>query len=513
MLNIKLQNEPNDTIVEKVNNPLMKEVLKAPLNADGSEGSESLALFDRSEIKTGALVGAGSFSEVFEITSFDLNKGKKLSKKSITSEMAPSRRRKRQDLIEEHENHVQDLYTGKALKSRYVIKQLHQKLLADPKLFRRALKDLATEVNIMGSLDHPHIAQLHATAMGGTDAVTKSGKHDSYFIILDRLVQTLDNRIDAWNLEKIRTGPSYYLDNATNTDRMALKANYALQIASGLKHLHERRIIFRDLKPQNIGFKEVHPDHPERDVLALFDFGLSRKMPAPEKANSDGLFRMSLVGTRRYMAPEVVISKTYDERADVYSFALVFYEITCQTRPYDGIQREEHKQFICKEGKRPKIYSYFGFPPELERMLRFAWAQDIKQRVSMKEICETLQQYLVGTIHEGCVRKIDKPSVMHEDSVASILSECTQQTEQSLSTTNSLSMDETKEHHPKDKDASETAAQVGATVPQAIDVLADPSPQPATEEEISPPRRVSFCERCMGYFRKTISRRLSNRFR
>jgi serine/threonine protein kinase len=419
--------------------------------------------------------------------------------------MEPSRRRKRQDLIEEHEKNTKDLCSGKAPKTRFVIKQLHQKLLADPKLFRRAVKDLATEVSIMSILEHPNIAQVHATAVGGIGAMTKSGKHDSYFLVLDRLEQTLDDRIEAWNQEKIKIGPSYYLDSATNDTKMALKANYALQIASALWYLHKQRIVFRDLKPQNIGFKEVHPDHPERDVLALFDFGLSRKLPSPEKANSDGLFRMSMVGTRRYMAPEVVTSKWYDARADVYSWSLVFFELVCQARPYDGIQRGEHKQFICVEGKRPKIYSYYGFPPDLERLLRFGWAQEVSKRVTMGEVCETLEAYLSGTIHEECVRQNKKPTVIHDDSVSSLISYSTEQTELTLSTTNSFTLDDTK---PRPHDSSETGAAVGAdTVPQAIAVSSgSPLSSQPPENEDGYPRRVSLCERCMGVFRGSLTK-------
>jgi serine/threonine protein kinase len=481
-------------------NPQMDEILKVPIHAEGSEGSELLALFKRNEIKVGALVGSGSFSEVFEITGFDLKKGKKL-KKTI----APARRRKRKELVAEHEKNVKDLYSGKTLKARFVIKQLHQRLMSDPALFRRALKDLATEVKIMGNLEHPHIAQLHATAIGGTEAMIETGKHNGYFIVLDRLVQTLDDRIEAWNQEKIRTGPSYYLDNATNHERMALKANYALQIASALNYLHERRIIYRDLKPQNIGFKEVNRQNPEKDVLALFDFGLSRKLPEPEKANENGLFRMSMVGTRRYMAPELVITKCYDEKVDVYSFALVFYEIVSQTRPYDGLQRDEHKQLVCTLGQRPKTYTYFGLPPELERLMKVAWAQDVSQRASMSQICDTLESYLKGTIHEGLLRNSNRPTISLEDSVSSILSDSTEQTDQSVQTVSTSNS----------TDGRQTPSGTSLFGATAIEGGTDPlqSTTMPIEEEVGLPRRMSSCERCAGVIRKRVSKVLTKMFR
>lgn len=537
MLNIMIAPQtqpqaPQDVVVKPKpvhNSLLQQDILTAPILVEGSEGTDQLALFHRHEITVGALVGSGSFSEVFEISSFVLPQQKttlaskmkafrtksgnkddlSLATTASIASMEPSRRRKRKSLMEQHEQNRQDLFTGKTLKSRYVIKQLHPKLLADPKLFRRALKDLATEVSIMSLCDHPHIAQLHATAFGGAAVVSEAGaSHNSYFLVLDRLVSTLDERTEAWNREKVRVGPAYYLDSATNDAKMALKANYALQIASALRYLHERRIVFRDLKPQNIGFKEVHPDHPERDVLALFDFGLSRNLPSPEKANADGLYKLSMVGTRRYMAPEVVTTRTYDDRADTYSWSLVFYELITQIRPFDGIKRAEHKQFVCVDGKRPKIYAYYGFPPELERLLRLAWAQDATVRITMGEVCDTLTQYLAGTIHEGCVRQPqrnanNKPAVIHDDSISSLLSYSTEQT---MSTTNSFTLEEETTKQP----TSETGAAAG--VPQAIAVtspdVAAPPQQPQHEQEEAGERRVSVCERAMNVFCKSLTKAL-----
>jgi serine/threonine protein kinase len=524
--------------------------------------SGDLALFHRHEIHIGNLVGAGSFSQVYEITSFDdclgssssSSKDKKKKRQRIkrsksssravsamsssSLELDPMQHQRRKQLLLEQEENTHSRCSGKTLQSRYVIKQLHSKLLNDPKTFRRAVRDMAMEVSIMSLLTHhPHVAHLRATAIGGTGALA-NGKHDSYFIILDRLVETLEDRIQQWNVDKLELGPaSYHLQSDARDAHLSLKANYAWQIASALNFLHQHNtstsIVFRDLKPQNIGFRQVHPDHPERDVLVLFDFGLSRIMPSIEQADAEGLFRMSLVGTRRYMAPEVVVTRTYNTKVDVYSWALVFFEMVAQQRPYDNMQRTEHKQHVCVDGKRPKLYGYYGLTPELEKLIRLSWAQDVGKRLSMDSVCHVLEDYLTGTIHENAVLAMEhaavETSVVDTKSVSSIVSGVTEQT---MSTTSNSFRLEEEENEEEEFSANHTNATAITTttsnnnstdaptlyvvntnseartrVIQAV-MVEPPAMQSPSENDSDPivhDPGMSFCERCTRAFHASVS--------
>lgn len=543
----------------KVNNTIYpekkKSIKRVSSGTDRDQGAdEKVAVFHRNEIKVGELVGTGSFSEVYEISSFDLindnentyddavvkrrlsNSFLKSSSSKQSPQLGPSRIRKRDDILVKHNQNTQEQRAGAKLQSRYVIKHLAEKLMQDPKLFKRAVRDMTIEAALMQAINHPHIARLCGTSFNGAAALADA-KHDSFFLVLDRLYETLDSRIESWNRDKTQQGPSYYLENTANQSRLALKANYAWQIASALEYLHERRIIFRDLKPQNLGFKEIHPDHPERDVLSLFDFGLARNLPVESNANKEGLFLMSLVGTRRYMAPEVVLTKTYNVLADTYSWALVFFELVTQQRPYDGIQRNEHKEYICRQGKRPKLYSYYDLPTELETMLRLAWAQDISRRLSMSEVCNTLKTFLAGTIHEKAV--LSEAEVELRDGVSPLLRDAsfssmnstdTTVTEQSVSTAAdqsvSVAISATNGEIAGAKEASQASisptkvvnlmlettkseapiAQALEVVPQAINVL---SVETSTRDDAAyytaespvPRRRVSLCQRVLKFFR------------
>lgn len=74
-------------------------------------------------------------------------------------------------------------------------------------------------------------------------------------------------------------------------------------------------VIYRDLKPSNIGFDV-------RDDAKLFDFGLAIEFQ-PEAVENGNYKLTGMTGTMRYMAPEVALSHSYTEKADVFSFGIM----------------------------------------------------------------------------------------------------------------------------------------------------------------------------------------------
>ncbi|MBI5533140.1 MAG: serine/threonine protein kinase [Deltaproteobacteria bacterium] len=107
------------------------------------------------------------------------------------------------------------------------------------------------------------------------------------------------------------------------------------QIASGLSAAHEAGVVHRDLKPSNVLVTSAE-DCPR---ARIFDFGLS--LLATETA---GRLTLSGVGfgTPEYMAPEQIRNaKHVDGRADVYSLAVMAYEMLTQKLPFDGVDARE----------------------------------------------------------------------------------------------------------------------------------------------------------------------------
>jgi serine/threonine-protein kinase len=98
----------------------------------------------------------------------------------------------------------------------------------------------------------------------------------------------------------------------------------AFQICDGLESAHKHGVIHRDLKSQNI----IVNDHGE---LKIIDFGLATNI------HQQGMTATGLIlGTPEYMAPEQVAGKKADERADIYSFGIILYELFTGKVPFTG---------------------------------------------------------------------------------------------------------------------------------------------------------------------------------
>jgi hypothetical protein len=124
------------------------------------------------------------------------------------------------------------------------------------------------------------------------------------------------------------------------SDRDVLRVGLAL--ADALEHAHERGVIHRDVKPQNV----IVPFEPTRTHLTsssgtgsaakLLDFGVAH-LAGDEPLTRTG----DIVGTLVYMAPEQAAGQRVDERADLYSLALVLYEALAGTNPVRGASPAE----------------------------------------------------------------------------------------------------------------------------------------------------------------------------
>lgn len=140
--------------------------------------------------------------------------------------------------------------------------------------------------------------------------------------------------------------------------------------------------MYRDIKPNNIGF-DVRGD------LKLFDFGLCRELRPCDKVE-DGLYKLTgVTGSRRYMAPEVVLCKPYGLSADVYSFAIALHEIFSLQIPFEMYDIKEHMQRVVRKNVRPKIPK--SWPGYLKTLLASAWSPTLSERPNFQRIKSLLR--------------------------------------------------------------------------------------------------------------------------
>jgi len=170
--------------------------------------------------------------------------------------------------------------------------------------------------------------------------------------------------------------------------RIRLATDIEVKVAEGatkgVAHLHEHNIIHRDLKSANI----LLDRHYEPRIT---DFGLSRM--------KDQSTLTAGTGTFQWMAPEVIQGRKYDERSDIYSLAIIFWEIKTGLIPFasyrlNGIQASVA---VVTQKKRPRIdVSIFKTKAnyaEWSRLIVKMWNQSARQRPTANEVVNVLSTF------------------------------------------------------------------------------------------------------------------------
>ena len=148
------------------------------------------------------------------------------------------------------------------------------------------------------------------------------------------------------------------------------------QIADALEAAHEKAVVHRDLKPGNV---KVKPD----GTVKVLDFGLA-KMGGTPTAHGDHSPTLTIgqteagmiLGTASYMSPEQAKGKPVDQRADIYAFGVVLYEMLTGTRLHHGETTTEVLASVIKEEPQ-----WNRVPAQVQRLLRRCLEKDPQKRL------------------------------------------------------------------------------------------------------------------------------------
>ena len=244
----------------------------------------------------------------------------------------------------------------------------------------RAMREFFQELSVLSKVKHENIIRV-------VGAMTKMPR-------LCIVTEYVDN------------GPlNNYLLNQGTSLKLSAQVEIACGIARGMAYLHSKNFIHRDLKASNVLLQSTiipmtakgeniegkmistGPQGSLRPIIC--DFGLSREVA------KDGAMTPE-TGTYRWMAPEVIAHSKYSISADVYSFAIVLWEIVCEGHvPYPEHTPLQAAVAVVQKGIRP-ILPYNSHPIMMNAMER-CWVSEPENRPRFTDLVMDFESYMLGS--------------------------------------------------------------------------------------------------------------------
>jgi len=168
--------------------------------------------------------------------------------------------------------------------------------------FKGMLQQFQTEINVLRNLHHPNIINLQDVYI----------TNDKIFIVME--LMSGGELFD------------YVVERGTLTEEEA--SQIIRKVTSAIVYMHQQNIIHRDLKPENLLLTHKPRTPGEIPEVKIIDFGLSKLMQEAPVASS-------FLGTRGYLAPEMLQRQKYTRAVDAWALGVITYVLLCGCLPFD----------------------------------------------------------------------------------------------------------------------------------------------------------------------------------
>lgn len=253
-----------------------------------------------------------------------------------------------------YENKVGSGSFGDLYRGTYCSQDVAIKVLKPERISTDMLREFAQEVYIMRKIRHKNVVQF----------IGACTRPPSLCIVT----------------EFMSRGSLYdFLHKQRGVFKLPSLLKVAIDVSKGMNYLHQNNIIHRDLKTANLLMDE-------NEVVKVADFGVARVQTQSGVMTAE-------TGTYRWMAPEVIEHKPYDQKADVFSFGIALWELLTGELPYSCLTPLQAAVGVVQKGLRPTIPK--NTHPRLSELLQRCWQQDPTLRPNFSEIIEILQQIAI----------------------------------------------------------------------------------------------------------------------
>ncbi|KAG9489556.1 hypothetical protein GDO78_005499 [Eleutherodactylus coqui] len=249
------------------------------------------------------------------------------------------------------------------------------KCVSKKSLNKASVENLLTEIEILKTVHHPHILEL------------KDFQWDRDYIFL------ITEYCAGGDLSRFIRTRRILPEKVTQI--------FLQQLASALKFLYEKNISHLDLKPQNILLSSLDRPH-----LKLADFGFAQHMICQDEYQS-------LRGSPLYMAPEMVCSKHYDARVDLWSVGVILYEALFGRAPFASRSFSELEEKI-RSNQSIELPTRPQVSRECRDLLQRLLVRDPDQRISFLDF---FSHPFVDLEHMPCAESLQKATAFVVEAV------------------------------------------------------------------------------------------------
>ena len=222
------------------------------------------------------------------------------------------------------------------------IKMIHPKLLSNNEMVAR----FYSEAKIQAKLNHPNIVTVYDFFEF----------EDNHYIIMEFVEGDSVSNI-------INHQGAFDVDYGTKI---------ILQILEGMSYAHKKNVIHKDIKTSNFILTSTN--------VQITDFGIAQIVGDTELASEGG----GVIGTPKYMAPEMILGKKIDHRADIYSLGISFYELITGRVPFTTTGKSDFEVRKAQVEAPPPLPTEINprIPKEIENIILKALSKNTNDRFS-----------------------------------------------------------------------------------------------------------------------------------
>ncbi len=240
----------------------------------------------------------------------------------------------------------------------------------DQKVLRRFIK----EARAIGALSHPNIVMIYEIETS-----------PQYFFSMEYV-------------------PGKTLSDFVKKKELTWKSKLQIfvQICQAIEYAHSQNIIHRDIKPDNVMVSE-------EGIPKVMDFGIAKHLDQEQQLTQTG----ELVGTPKYIAPELADGEKSSKKSDIYSLGVVLYQLLLGRVPFDGDTVMEIFYQIIQNDPVPPSHLYPSLPKELDIISLKALEKKPENRYTSvsflrKEVERVLENKPIRTKPPSTVVKLKK---------------------------------------------------------------------------------------------------------